>query len=81
MTLLYNKDGIRAFDLRCDLGYFRIVDYSYVPFDREIFWGTEIKKIHTGCEEYVIADSLINAYIRGVYEKLNPKNRKNWPLV
>ena len=81
VMLLHNKNGVRAFDLRCDMGYFRIVDYTYDPLDREIYWAAEIIKVNTASEEYDVAGSLIDAYIRGIYDKLSPENRKKWPLV
>jgi hypothetical protein len=81
VTMLHNKNGCRVFDVSSDLGEFRVMDYSYDPLDREIFWSREVKRIHTGCEEYDVASALANAYIYTVYDKLNATDKKNWPLV
>ena len=81
VVLLYNKNGMRVFDITCDDGYFRVVDYAYDPLDREIYWARGIVLLNTASKEYEVAEALANGYIRGVHSKLKAAAKKNWPLV
>jgi hypothetical protein len=81
VVLLYNKNGMRVFDITCAQGYFRVVDYKYNPLDREIYWARGIILLNTKSKEYEVAEALANGYIRGVHRKLKAAAKKNWPLV
>ena len=81
VVLLHNKDGMRVFDITCDQGYFRVVDYSAKPLDREIYWARSVVLLNPTSKEYEVATALANGYIRGVYNKLKAGSKKNWPLV
>lgn len=82
VALLYNKDGCRAFAVKCDLGKFKVVDYQAAPLDREIYWDNESHNmLNQTTEEYSTASVLVDGYIEGIYEKLTPEERKKWPLV
>lgn len=78
---MHNKNGMRVFDVNTSYGDFRVVDYSYNPLDREIYWARDTQRVTKGSKEYDVAETITNGYIQGIYEKLKPASRKNWPLV
>lgn len=81
VVLMHNKNGMRVFDITCDQGYFRVVDYSYDPLDREVYWVRGIIALNTASKEYEVVVALADGYIRGVHSKLKAAAKKNWPLV
>ena len=82
VTLLYNENGCRAFNVKCTLGNFKVVDYSISPLDREIYWDNEThNQLNIASEEFKVASALTDGYIRGVHAKLTKEAKKTWPLV
>ena len=82
VALLYNENGCRAFAVKCYLGNFRVVDYQSKPLDREIYWDNETSnQINKAAEEHEVAGALVDGYVRGVYNKIKPEERANWPLT
>ena len=81
VTLIYNDKGMRVFTINCDAGKFTVVDYSYNPLDREIYWSNDTTRVKASSEEYKIAAALADGYIKGVYAKLPKEAKKDWPLT
>jgi hypothetical protein len=81
VILKYNEPDYRVFDVYCELGKFRVMDYGYEPLDREIFWLPDITQVRSNTEEYETAVILVNGYIKIIHDKLPSKEKKKWPLV
>jgi hypothetical protein len=81
VMLLYNEKGTRAFNVNCDEGKFTIIDYTYEPLDREIYWENDTTRVKGSSEEFKVAAALVDGYIRGVHAKLSKEAKKAWPLV
>jgi hypothetical protein len=81
VTLKHGDPDYRVFDVECQLGKFRVMDYSYKPLDREIFWLPDITPVRNSTEEYKTAAILVNGYVQVIHDKLPDKEKKKWPLA
>ena len=77
VALIYNNKGCRAFLVKCDLGNFKVVDYTYDPLDREIYWDNQThNQLNPASEEYSAASALTDGYLQSIYEKAVQKAEK-----
>jgi len=81
VALLYDKAGMRAFRVKCDVGTFVVVDYVCDPLDREVYWERDTKLVRPGCDEYDMPSALIRGYVNTIHNKLKPSQREKWPKL
>ena len=84
VALLYNNNNnnndARAFNVNYAGGSFIVMDYSYDPLDREIYWERDTRLVRPGTTEYTDVSDLVKGYVNGIYAKFK-KKPKNWPIL